>query len=370
MSRAIELARRAWNHTRPNPHVGCVIVRGGEVLGEGWHRRAGLPHAEVEALRAAAMFGRDVRGATAYVTLEPCNHQGRTGPCSEALVAAGITRVVVAQRDPNPVAGGGIERLRAAGVEVTTGVLAKQARLLNPAFNTRHLLGRPLVTLKWAISADGATSAHTGASRWITGGAARRHAHELRAEHEAIVVGIETALADGSRLTIRDADVPPGAPLRRIVLDRHMRLPAKHPVFGDTPEHVIVVGSRKAPVYREMALRHMGAEVWRLEAASDVDFIRQFVARLTAMGIQSLLVEGGRRVAGSFLAADIVDRVVAYVAPLVLGAGDGALGAVRLASPPADPSAGWRLHDPQWSVVGDDAIVCGWLRRHLLDDPA
>jgi len=362
MARAIELARRAEGRTRPNPRVGCVIARGDRVVGEGFHARAGEAHAERAALAACV---EDPRGATAYVTLEPCNHHGRTPPCCDALLDAGIARVVVAQRDPNPVAGGGVERLRAAGVQVDVGAREAEALLLNPAFNTYHMLGRPLVTLKWAMSLDGATSCATGDSRWITGEAARRRVHALRAAHDAVLVGIETALRDDARLTIRDAEVPPGPPLRRMVLDANLRLSPTHPLVAADPATAWVCCAHAAPPDREARLRNAGARVLRLARDARGVSLPDLAARLHAEGVQSLLVEGGRRVAGSFLAANLADRIAAFIAPLAIGAGSASLSALVVDEPPSLMADAKRLHHSRAEVIGEDVLVEGWVRGHL-----
>lgn len=364
MRRAIAQARLAWGRTRPNPHVGCVVARERRVIGEGFHARAGEPHAERAALAACS---EDPRGATMYVTLEPCNHHGRTPPCVDAVIAAGIARAVIAQRDPNPVAGGGIERLRAAGIDVVHGVCEDEALLLNPAFNTYHLLKRPLVTLKWAASADGCTSCVGGDSKWISGEAARRRVHAMRAEHDAVLIGIETALRDDARLTIRDAEVPPGPPLRRMVLDANLRLSADHPLVAADPATAVVWCSEKAPADAEARLLAAGAAVHRIPRAhfGSALSIQALLERLHADKVHSLLVEGGRRVAGSFVDANCVDRVAAFVAPAIIGSGSTSLSALVLNEPPSRMADARRLHHVRADVLGDDVLLEGWLTRHL-----
>lgn len=361
MARAIELARRAWGQTRPNPHVGCVIARGTRILGEGWHERAGGPHAERAALDAAS---EDPRGATAYVTLEPCAHLGRTPPCADALIAAGIARAVIAQRDPNPLARGGIERLREAGMEVETGVLASEAIQLNPGFNAMHTLGRPLVTLKWALSADGCTSCRSGQSAWISNERSRRDVQDLRAGHDGVLIGIETALRDNARLTLRDRPEPPGPPRRRIVLDTAARLPSEHPFLAAKGGIPTIVGGTNAPPGDVERLANLGAEVWLADTESqDRIDLGSLMIILREKGIQSLLVEGGRRVAGSFLEQDFVDRIVVYVAPVIIGSGPEALSAMVSDSPIASMESAIRLHEASWEEFGTDRRLSGWTRH-------
>jgi diaminohydroxyphosphoribosylaminopyrimidine deaminase / 5-amino-6-(5-phosphoribosylamino)uracil reductase len=306
MRRAMELARRGPEHD-PNPRVGCVLLHPGEAgedgeaasttIGEGWHRGAGTPHAEVAALADAAARGLDTRGATAVVTLEPCAHTGRTGPCTQALLAAGVRRVVVAVEDPNPVAAGGAAVLRAAGIEVETGVLADEGRELLGAWLPTVGRDRPFVTLKTATSLDGRVAAADGTSRWITSDVARRHAHELRAEVDAIVVGTGTALRDDPSLTARTAD-------------------------GSLAEHQplrVVVGHRDVPAGAR--LRGPGGEL----VTSRTHDPAVVLAELHARGARRVLVEGGPTLAAAFLRAGLVDEVHAYVAPVLLGSGPAAL---------------------------------------------
>lgn len=328
MARALALAARGDWRVAPNPRVGAVLSRGDEVLAEGFHAACGGPHAEAEALAALAARGLDARGATLTVTLEPCGPfpGKRTPPCVEALLQAGVARVVVGRTDPHPpVAGRSLERLRAAGVEVVTGVLEAEARRLTSAFAKWALLATPHVTAKWAMSLDGRIAARTGDSRWITGPAARRDAHRLRGEVDAVAVGIGTALADDPELTRRDA--PGGDPLR-VVVDSGARLPlASKLVASARTRPLLVAVGAGAPAERVLALEAAGAAVERLGSGERVD-PRALLAALARRGARTLLVEGGGALLAGFFEAGCVDRVVAYVAPKVIG-GDGAPGPVR-----------------------------------------
>jgi diaminohydroxyphosphoribosylaminopyrimidine deaminase/5-amino-6-(5-phosphoribosylamino)uracil reductase len=329
LRRALRLAARGRYSTAPNPMVGAVLVRGGELVGEGWHRRLGGPHAEVEALAAA---GERARGATCYVTLEPCAHHGRTPPCTEALIAAGVARVVACHRDPNPgVAGGGFEVLRAAGVEVAAGTYVEEAVLLNLAFLTAAVLGRPAVTLKWAMSLDGRIATAGGESQWISSPPARRRALALREEHDAVLVGSGTALADDPLLTRRLGRA--GGPGIRAVLDRRLRLPAGARMFADPGE--VLVYTRACPRpgargERRRALEGAGATIVELPEPEPAAVL----ADLRRRGVQSVLVEGGGGVLGAFAAAGLFDRVLAVCAPRLIG-GAGAPGPLGGAGAPS-----------------------------------
>jgi diaminohydroxyphosphoribosylaminopyrimidine deaminase/5-amino-6-(5-phosphoribosylamino)uracil reductase len=364
MRRALALAARGRGGTRPNPMVGAVIVRGGRVLAEGFHRRAGEAHAEVSAL---APLGGRAPGATLYVNLEPCCHTGRTGPCTAAIIAAGVRRVVVGCGDPNPrVDGAGLRLLRRAGVRVDVGCLEDDCRTINRAFFTWVRDRRPLVTLKAAATLDGFIAAHPvrgAAARrrapvWITGEAARRAAHELRAEHDAILVGAGTVLADDPRLTVRLPRAPRGAarwlPPVRVVLDGALRTPPSSAVLRAAPgmPPTIVVGAARADARRVRALERAGAEVVLLPARAGRVAVRRLLRELARRELQSVLVEGGAAVHGAFLDERLVDRVALFVAPTLLGAGT-----------PIAAGAGWpvargiRLAQPVVRRVGDDLLL-------------
>ncbi len=311
MERCLELARRAEGRTAPNPMVGAVLVRDGEVVGEGWHARAGDPHAEIVALQQA---GEAARGATLYVNLEPCSHHGRTPPCSEAVVRAGVDKVVVGMVDPNPrVNGRGVARLREAGLEVLLGVEEPACRELNEAFVTAVERGRPLVVLKAAASLDGRIATELGESRWITSAAAREHVHGLRDRYDAILVGSGTALADDPQLSCR---LEGGRDPLPVLLDARLRVPPSARMF--TGGTAALVYSSSAP-----ALDHPGTVVQVPAAPGGGVQLLPVLEHLARRGVHSLLVEGGGQVHRSFLEAGLVDRVLLYLAPRVLAGGPG-----------------------------------------------
>lgn len=315
MARALELARRGLWTTDPNPRVGCVLADGERVIAEGWHERAGGPHAEAVALAAA---GPSARGATAYVTLEPCCHQGRTPPCADALIAAGVSRVVYAMRDPNPrVDGGGVARLVAAGIAAQGGVLEREARELNPGFISRMERGRPWVVVKLAASLDGRTALPGGESRWITGAAARDDVQQLRARSSAVLTGSGTVLSDDPRLDVRLPDAK-RQPLR-VVLDSQLRIPPQARIVAP-PGRVLVLCANEDPA-RAAALRAAGAEVVSVAAASAGVDLGAALALLGGRGVNEVLAECGPGLAGAFLAAGLADEVVLYLAPTLLGQG-------------------------------------------------
>ena len=314
MVRALALAQRGLHTTHPNPRVGCVIVKNGEVVGEGFHARAGEPHAEILAL---AQAGARAKGADVYVTFEPCCHQGRTGPCTEALKAAGVARVIAAMEDPNPlVAGQGLNALRAAGIKAETGVLEEEAGRLNRGFVSRMTRKRPFLTLKLAMSLDGRTAMGSGESRWITGDAARADAHRLRAEAGAVMTSVETVLADDPELTVRL--VQTARQPDRIVLDTQLRAPLDARVWDGSARRIAI--TVRPPADRMAALRARGVEVALVGTThqSRVD-LSSALATLGSLEINEVLVESGPRLAGALLQAKLVDELVLYVAPSLLG---------------------------------------------------
>ncbi len=324
MALAIKQARRGEGRTRPNPPVGAVIVRGGQVLARGFHARAGADHAEVDALRRLAREGGRARGAELFVTLEPCAHQGRTPPCADAILAAGIRRVVVGAMDPNPVTdGGGVARLRAGGVQVVTGVLEQTCSRLIEGFTSLVRHGRPFVVLKLAATLDGRIATRTGHSRWITGEAARREVHRLRDRCDAILVGGGTVAADNPALTCR---IPRGRDPVRVVLSGSLSISPDAQVVT-TPgvegePTALVATTRRAPAARAQRLRTAGAEVIRLPSSKGRVRIEALLEALGQRGILSVLVEGGSEVAAQFLDGGHVDRLLWFVAPKIVGGVD------------------------------------------------
>ncbi len=330
MGRALELAARGLGRTFPNPPVGAVLVRGGRVLGEGFHTRAGAPHAEIEAVKAAR--GR-VRGATLYVTLEPCTHHGRTPPCVDALLALGLRRVVVAMIDPNPrVRGRGVARLRQAGIPVLVGPGAEEARLLTAGYRSRVLRGRPVVVLKLAATLDGRIAAAGGDARWITGPRTRRWAHALRDVTDAVLVGAGTVRTDDPRLTCR---LPGGRnPVRVVLCGPRLALPSAARVLRTARAPTWVVAPVGAAPARVAALRRRGVEIVLVPGRRDRVSFARLVRALGARGLTTLLIEGGGTVAAEALRARVVDRLVLFLAPALLG-GDavpaiGSLGFTRV----------------------------------------
>ncbi|MCE9665892.1 bifunctional diaminohydroxyphosphoribosylaminopyrimidine deaminase/5-amino-6-(5-phosphoribosylamino)uracil reductase RibD [Halomonas sp. M5N1S17] len=325
MARALQLARRGLYTTDPNPRVGCVLVKGSRLVGEGWHERAGEPHAEVHALD---MAGDSARGSTAYVTLEPCSHQGRTGPCAVALIEAGVKRVVVAMGDPNPeVAGRGIAMLREAGVEVEVGLLEEEARALNPGFLSRMTRNRPFVRLKMAMSLDGRTAMESGESQWITGPHARTEVQRLRARSSAVLTGVDSVIFDNSRLTVRasqlgldDGDAIARRQPLRVVVDTQLRLPQAAACLRE-PGRTLVATVMGHDAERRARLEAAGAEILVLPA--DQNGRVDLVALLRYLAEQELvneaLLETGATLAGAMLDAGLVDEMQLFVAPTLLG---------------------------------------------------
>ncbi len=358
MRRALLLAERGRGTTSPNPLVGCVVARAGEVVGEGWHERAGQPHAEVHALHAA---GERARGATAYVTLEPCAHHGRTPPCAEALVAAGLARVVVALVDPDPrVAGRGLAHLREAGIDVTVGLLEGEARAQNVAYLTRQRLGRPWVRYKTAMTLDGKIATRTGRSRWITCADARALVQRWRHEHDLVAVGVTTVLRDDPMLTAR---VQGGRTPHKLVFDSVARTPPAAALFepderGQAPRVTIAVGPR-APEARVMALRERGAMVLCSDDGRARPSVVETLRQLAGQGATSLLLEGGGTLAWSFAEAKAIDRVAWFVAPKLLGGGGASpLGGLGVAS----MDEALQLTGTQVRRVGEDLLIEGDVR--------
>jgi len=353
MQAALALARRGLGTVWPNPAVGCVIVKEGRVVGRGWTQPGGRPHGETEALWRA---GEGAVGATAYVSLEPCCHWGQTPPCVDALIAAGIRRVVVPLEDPDPrVAGGGLRRLHEAGLEVETGLCAAEAAEVNAGFFSRLRLGRPLVTLKLGTSLDGRIATASGESQWITGPPARERAHALRAAHDAIMVGTGTALADDPQLTCRLPGLAQRSPVR-VVIDRHLRMPPSIQLIASAREvPTWVLTSLSADPLRRRALADGGVTVIEIDGDSNGDIdLASALAALGERGITRLLVEGGGRLAAALVRARLVDRLIWAHAPLLIG-NDGVpaiadLGLEVLADAP-------RFERLSTEIVGNDVLT-------------
>lgn len=345
MRRALVLARGGWGQTAPNPMVGAVVVRDGEIVGEGFHARYGAEHAEPVAIDAA---GARARGATMFVTLEPCAHVGQRPPCAPAIVAAGIRRVVIATRDPNPVAAGGAARLRTAGIDVEFGVEEGEARELNAAFLHRFASDRPFTTLKLALSIDGAISDAARSRGWFTGEEARREVHRQRAGFDGLSAGIGTVIADDPLLTVRGQDQP-RVPPARVIFDRAARLPLESRIMRSISDAPVIVATDGSAPQREHALERAGARIVRTPGTAET------LRALKREGIESLYVEGGAGLAGALLEAGVVDRLIIFRAPVILGAG--ALGAFEHA--PSYSLAG----APRWRVIrqerfgGDDMTI-------------
>ena len=358
MARAISLARNGLGRTSPNPLVGAVIVRDGRIVAEGWHRKAGTPHAEIHALN---MAGELARGATVYVSLEPCAHYGRTGPCAKALVEAGVSRVVVAMMDPNPkVAGKGIAILQEAGIEVTTGVLEQEARQLNEVFLKWMTTGLPFVALKTAMTLDGKIATAAGQSQWITNEASRYETHRLRDIYDGILVGINTALADNPSLTTRLKEYQGRNPVR-IVVDSRARLPLTAKLVTDGAARTIVAVTEQAPAERVEALRSAGVEIIVAGSSNHVD-MQSLMEQLGAMKISSVLVEGGGSVNFSLLQAGLVDRVYACIAPKLVGGRDALTPVEGEGFQELDRAV--ELENIQLRQLGSDVLLTGIVKRN------
>ncbi|GJL95110.1 MAG: riboflavin biosynthesis protein RibD [Hyphococcus sp.] len=323
MDRAIALARNGAGNVAPNPMVGCVLVqRGNEIVGEGWHKAAGKPHAEIEAINAA---GEQTRGSTAYVTLEPCNHQGRTGPCTQALIDAGVEEVIYAMDDPNPVASGGADHLRSANIKIRRGVREEQAVEMNRAWLHSLKHNRPYVIGKSAMSLDGRIATHTGESKWITSEESRQVGHMLRAESDAIAVGAGTVISDDPALTARLGENI-SAPLR-IVFDSKGRTPLGAKVYERSSKGCLLATTDAAPHQRLRAFEEMGVETLILSRndAGRPD-LHELLDALHQRGVVTLMVEGGGELLGSFFDADMIDEMNLFVAPKLIGGGNPAFG--------------------------------------------
>ena len=360
MRRALRLAGRAYGDTSPNPLVGALLVKRGRIIGQGWHHGAGQPHAEIEALRDAEKHGTNPRGATLYVTLEPCCTHGRTPPCTDAIIAAGIKRVVVAATDPNPQhAGRGFKLLCDAGLEVVTGVLAEAATRLNESFNHWIVHRTPFVIVKAAMTLDGKIATRTGASKWITGEESRAYAMKIRRGVDAILVGVNTVLADDPALTVRL--VTSGRPPRRIVLDSQARTPiASRLVTDEFAALTTIVVTKRAPAKHMAALRqHVRVEI---APASDrgID-LRWLLQKLGAENVISLLVEGGGEVNASFLLGGLAQRVAFFYAPKIIGGRDARKSVAGEGI--SDLKDALKLRDVKYRFLGPDLLLTALVQK-------
>jgi diaminohydroxyphosphoribosylaminopyrimidine deaminase/5-amino-6-(5-phosphoribosylamino)uracil reductase len=360
MRRVLALAQQGEGFTRPNPLVGAVVVKNGEIVAEAYHERFGGPHAEVLALQKA---GKNAEGAELYVNLEPCvDFPGKKTPsCAEAIIRAGIKRVVIATRDPNPqVSGRGVARLRAAGIEVVEGVLAEEAKKLNEIFFHWITTRSPFVALKLALTLDGKIASFSGKSKWITGEEARRRVQELRRRYAAVLVGVNTVLADDPELTLRDL---PGPQPLRVILDTHGRVPLTARVFSG--EAKTLVATVDMPKDKEEALRAKGVEILRLPERNGVVDIQSLLFALSERNIDSVLVEGGGEVAWSFLSQGLVQKIYFFYAPLILG-GRNAVPAVGGEGFP-EPAQGLAIRDITLERVGQDFLLTGYTGTSRLE---
>ncbi|MEM9987887.1 MAG: bifunctional diaminohydroxyphosphoribosylaminopyrimidine deaminase/5-amino-6-(5-phosphoribosylamino)uracil reductase RibD [Pseudomonadota bacterium] len=353
LRQAVALATRAWGQTAPNPLVGCVLVRKGEVVAEGWHRGPGTPHAEADALQKAGAHAQD---ATAYVTLEPCNHHGQTPPCSEALIKAGVAEVVYAVADPNPVAAGGAERLAAAGVKVRKVIYPQAEELVRPWIHSLTS-SRPYVYAKLAMSLDGYTATRTGQSKWITGPEARAKGHNLRQQTDAILVGVGTVLADDPRLDPR----PEGresAPSLKVVLDTHLRTPLDAKLLS-SPGPVLMAVGPNTDADKRAAFEERGATVLPLPLVGGRPSLPILLRHLKTIPCQSVMVEGGGSLLGSAFDEKLVDEVWAFMAPLIMGGGQPAINGIG----PAHVQEALRLENISTESLGQDLFLRGTIAQ-------
>lgn len=375
LRQARQLARRGCGMTSPNPIVGAVLVKNGKIIGRGWHRRAGESHAEIEALRDAQKRGHPAKDATLYVTLEPCSTHGRTPPCTEAIIAAGIKRVVVGATDPNPKhAGRGFKFLQRAGIEVVYGVLSDECAKLNESFNHWIVRRTPFATVKAAMTLDGKIATASGESKWITGEKARAHGMELRLGSDAVLVGINTILADNPSLTVRTKTEGGrwkiGKPIRRIILDSMARTPLAAKVVSDKHAALTtIVVSKRAPKNRVATLlKRVNVVIAPLKKSavrnpqSQID-LRWLLKKLGAESVTSLLVEGGGEVNASFLFGGLAQRVAFFYAPKILGGSDSRKGVAGEGARSLTEVI--QLRDVEWKRLGTDLLLTAWLESKL-----
>ena len=355
MREALRIATKARGRTSPNPMVGAVIVKDGRIIAEGWHRQAGTPHAEVHALK---MAGNLAKGATLYVTLEPCSHFGRTPPCANAIIQAGIRKVVAAMSDPNPkVAGRGFQILRDAGIEVEVGICEDEARKLNEVFLKWVTTDKPFVTLKTAMSLDGKIATSTGQSQWITSETSRRRVHELRDIHDGIMVGIGTILADNPSLTTR---IEGGKNPVRIIVDSNARTPLNSNVVIDGQAKTIISVTKNAPTARLLSLTSAGVEIIVAGDGANVD-LNLLMNEIAKREITSIFVEGGGTLNFSLLEAGLVDKVYAFIAPKIIGGGE-ALTSVE-GEGFKNLANAIQLKDISTEMIDNDVLISGYVDR-------
>ncbi|MBI4774322.1 MAG: bifunctional diaminohydroxyphosphoribosylaminopyrimidine deaminase/5-amino-6-(5-phosphoribosylamino)uracil reductase RibD [Deltaproteobacteria bacterium] len=359
MRLALQLARKAWGRTSPNPMVGAVVVREHSIVGRGYHAKAGKPHAERIALEEA---GEAARGATLYVTLEPCNHYGRTPPCTQAVLDSGVRRVVIGQMDPNPaVRGGGAPLLRERGIEVTTGVLELECAHLNEAFTTYVTQGRPFLAIKVAASLDGKIATSMGDSKWVTNERSRNFVHKLRAGADAIMVGRGTVMADDPQLTCRRKY---GSDPIRVILDSGLNIRSDRKVFNADSEAGLIVFTRKGAAAEKIReIEAAGSEVIQVTADGDWVSFPEVISELARRKVTSVLIEGGSRVAASALRSGLADKIYFFYAPKIIGGKDapgmfGDLGIRRMAD-------GMKVYNVKHRRFGDDLLLEGYLRKPL-----
>ncbi len=368
MRRALELASRGKGETSPNPCVGAVLLNAeGSVIGEGYHHRAGEPHAEVMAIEDALSRGGRLKGGTIYVSLEPCNHTGRTPPCTQRIIDEEISRVVVACLDPHSEAAGGLERLKEHGITVSSGVEEEKAIELNAGFFCFHRLNRPLVTLKWAMTLDGCISVEDGDSIWITGEEARQTVQNSRFEHDVVLTGIGTLLQDDCRLTVRNVESEALKRKRRVVLDGQLRTPINSQFVQEsriTPGRIYTQEGSDKQKKRE--LENQGVEIVCCPCGEDGRLELSFVLNdLHEEGFLSVYIEGGRRIAGSFVEQRLVDRVNCWIAPKISGGGQKHLGPVRFSNPLGRMGDAIDLERCEMQMIGNDYLLSGWLHSKI-----
>lgn len=358
MKRALELAKIGWGRTKPNPLVGAVIVKNGKIIGEGWHEKLGESHAEVNAIENSI---EDCEGAELYINLEPCSHYGKTPPCVYRIIESKIKKVIVAMEDPNPIVSGkGISILRGNGIEVEVGLLKKEALKLNDIFIKYITHKTPFVLLKWAMTADGKTATKTGDSKWISSHSSREHVHKLRNRYSSILVGINTVLKDDPELTSRSIEMKNINPIK-IVLDGFGRIPLSAKILNiDESKPSIIVTSEKMNMEKKKKLLDVGAKVLILDENNGTLNLKNLLIELYKQGIDSILVEGGGTVASSFLEADLVDKVAAFIAPVIIGGKDAKTPVMGIGANSVED--GFKIKLPEVQRFEDDILIEGYIK--------